>query len=529
MIVKVSGGGRDFGGLAAYLWGGGKAEEHTEQRMIASTGAGMTSIEGVEFFHRGDLAVELGDEALDSRDARRVGARLERHWRQFVGAPERVPAGGGAGGAAVVEQDRGLTADVPWASQRREGRSHVFHVSFSLAADEGELTDEAWSRIAAEYVEGMGFAGGDAPDCEWAAWRHGRSNGGNDHMHLAVCLVRPDGRWASEHRSFARSRTIVDGIEQRHGLRPVKERSEQRGMPGYSMAEAARSGGRVAPGMSERDRLATIVRSAAARAGTERQWMADVLRQGVRIRPRFAKGGQDEVVGYSVRLRDGSGPWLGGRSLAGDLSLPTLRRGWEDTPEARRSALEVWRGQATVPEHVQRREASWNAAQQAIARWATRVAAEDLSGQGAMAGASRDAASLWAQLASSSQGQVHEKFAAAAATAAAAAQYADRSARTSDEVRVACRHLSLMTRAGSPSDAAVWLAVVQQMGRVADSLGAAHAARGEARRAHAIAQRCRADLAVVERTFQRRATGPQQQRPVTAVTSSTTHDTDRGR
>ena len=49
----------------------------------------------------------------------------------------------------------------------------------------------------------------------------------------------------------------------------------------YSMAEAARSGGRVAPGMSERDRLATIVRSAAARAGTERQWMADVLRQGV--------------------------------------------------------------------------------------------------------------------------------------------------------------------------------------------------------------------------------------------------------
>ena len=43
MIVKVSGGGRDFGGLAAYLWGGGKAEEHTEQRMIASTGADLPS------------------------------------------------------------------------------------------------------------------------------------------------------------------------------------------------------------------------------------------------------------------------------------------------------------------------------------------------------------------------------------------------------------------------------------------------------------------------------------------------------
>ena len=37
-------------------------------------------------------------------------------------------------------------------------------------------------------------------DCRWVAVRHGLSKAGNDHIHIAVNLVREDGAKASMHQ-----------------------------------------------------------------------------------------------------------------------------------------------------------------------------------------------------------------------------------------------------------------------------------------------------------------------------------------
>src|SRR5699024_595025 len=72
---------------------------------------------------------------------------------------------------------------------------HVWHCSLSVAAVEGELGDETWGEIAHAFVQRMGFdtqEGTKAP-MRWAAVHHGQSANGNDHIHVAVQLVREDG------------------------------------------------------------------------------------------------------------------------------------------------------------------------------------------------------------------------------------------------------------------------------------------------------------------------------------------------
>lgn len=74
--------------------------------------------------------------------------------------------------------------------------------------------------------------------------------------------------------------------------------------------------------------------------------MRRVRRLGLLIRPRFARGTQDVVVGYRVaaRPRFGERPvWFGGGHLARDLALPRLREAWPDTPEAGLAASAEWR------------------------------------------------------------------------------------------------------------------------------------------------------------------------------------------
>ncbi|WP_374953992.1 relaxase/mobilization nuclease domain-containing protein [Rathayibacter sp. AY1H2] len=70
----------------------------------------------------------------------------------------------------------------------------VWHCSLSLRAEEGQLTDEQWGRIATDFVDRMWSAGESSAkaDCRWIAVRHGLSKNGNDHIHIAVSAVRAD-------------------------------------------------------------------------------------------------------------------------------------------------------------------------------------------------------------------------------------------------------------------------------------------------------------------------------------------------
>ena len=69
------------------------------------------------------------------------------------------------------------------------------------------------------------------------------------------------------------------------------------------------------------------------------------------VRPRYASGGKEEVVGYSVALKSRAGDapiWFGGGKLAKDLTLPHLRQHWETTAQDRQGAIVEWTANKSV-------------------------------------------------------------------------------------------------------------------------------------------------------------------------------------
>ncbi|GAB2722726.1 relaxase/mobilization nuclease domain-containing protein [Arthrobacter bambusae] len=219
---------------------------------------------------------------------------------------------------------------------------HVWHCSLSLRAEEGDLTDEKWAEIANEFMDEMGFteASGKAP-VSWVAIRHGHSTAGNDHIHIAASMVREDGTKWSSHLDYKRAQDAARALETKHGLEELSPVYAMRGLrPGER--EAAERRGMDEP---ERRSLARKVRACATAAQDEAEFVRRFRRTGAMIKPRYAAGRDDVVVGYSVAERPprGSRPvWFGGGHLAKDLTLPRLRGAWTDSPELAGAAVAEW-------------------------------------------------------------------------------------------------------------------------------------------------------------------------------------------
>lgn len=312
MINKIAGRGKDIGGLVRYLLGPERADpqranEHVDQRIIAA-----------------DAALDLDD-----------GTRLDRpeHWPQVLDLARDMDANRRLSGVAPPDG---------W----------VWHCAISLPPGEA-LTDAQWAEVARTAVERLGFTGSDeagrAP-CRWIAVHHGPSKRGNDHIHIAVNLVREDGTVAAPGLDRKEMSRVCGEMERRYGLRVLEGRAG-RGMPGYSRAEAerARRQGRSEP---DRHTLARTVRACATAAASEDEFVRLLADAGLWARPRYAAGGRAAVTGYSVALRpdDGAAPvWIGGGRLAADLTLPRLRGHWVtiaphlDRDAARAQALTEWR------------------------------------------------------------------------------------------------------------------------------------------------------------------------------------------
>lgn len=441
--------GHDMGGLVRYLTGPGRANEHVNPRLVASSGT---------------LAVEyagLDMQTWQGGAARELGRVLEGAWREAHASRERA--------------------------SHADDRGHVFHVSLSVRGDEGALDDATWGSIARDYVDEMGFtdASGKA-ECQWGAWHHGASAGGNDHIHIAVCLVREDGTWASDYQSKARSQRIARALETKYGLRPLHDSVSDRGLPGVARAELERAhaAGRPEP---ERLRLAKVVRAAAATAGDEREFVAGVLDRGVRIRPRFAEGGRDQVVGYSVALRPSDGQpeprWFGGGRLARDLTLPALRKRWGSTAEDRREAVGTWRGEASTgrPQTATRPAQWWELAAADIEAANAALAAVDVGDVGAWKAAAADASGVFAEWSLRVEGATPGALSAASDALARSAQPQRGSAPEPwGGPRLGGRHLQLAARASSPRSWQGWRAVMTQLDRTTQAIHRAHVARGEA-------------------------------------------------
>ncbi|MDQ0241394.1 relaxase/mobilization nuclease domain-containing protein [Arthrobacter bambusae] len=298
MMPNVTKGDRMVG-LVKYLAGPGRSNEHTEQRVVAASDSVVSVLPG---------------QFLNEENSTTLGHELDLPKAVF-----------GAGSS----------------------KHHVFHVSLSLAADEGNLTDEKWSEIAHGFAAKMGFDGSDgkAP-CRWVAIHHGSSTAGNDHIHLAVSMVREDGTRWSQHNDFKRAQAACDELEKEHGLRVVRGVHAERG---YHPKEAERARAQGAAEL-DRDRLQREVRAAATASLGEAEFVRRLRRSGVLVRPRFGQGGQERIAGYSVALKPPTKMekpvWFGGGRLAKDLTLPKLREGWDASPDAVASGLAEWRAVA---------------------------------------------------------------------------------------------------------------------------------------------------------------------------------------
>jgi hypothetical protein len=327
VIPNVTRGGRTHGVLI-YLVGKGKREEHEDPHLIAGS----------------PEAIRMGEgELLERSDAVALARFLDEPREQFA---TRV---------TIAERDQ-KTGRVVGARD-----AHVWHCSLSLHPQEPELGDERWAEICEQFVEQMGFAGESAKaQCRWVAIRHGRSAGGSDHVHLVVTLVAQDGSKASVHNDRPRAQQACRELELRFGLRSLEARTRQAGSRGLEHGELAadrRRGRQLGdrgehPEHSSRQTLGRIVRACATASRDEGEFIQRLRDEGIRYRPRYAEGGMDTVVGYSVRLPGADeGPrrsvWYGGGRLARDLTLPALRRGWGQDEDARR-AVAAWGSPTTA-------------------------------------------------------------------------------------------------------------------------------------------------------------------------------------
>jgi hypothetical protein len=297
--------------LVSYLFGPGRHNEHTNQHLVGGYAD----------------AVFTADDKL---------------WQNEPGSVREVH---------TEARDLGWQLEFPrsrWNTEVPHG--YVWHCSLSLNAEEGQLTDAQWTQAAHTLIAQLGFDGADgkAP-CRWIAVRHGPSAGGNDHIHIAVNLVREDGTKASAWNDYRKAGQACAAIEQRFGLQPVPGRSTGRNVPEPSRKDREISAARGEP-EPLRVYLERTVRACAAAARSETHFVALIRQRGLLIRPRYNDTGTMKVTGYAVasptrqafsRQTGTTGPvWFGGGKLASDLSLPGLRRRWTSANQT--EALAAW-------------------------------------------------------------------------------------------------------------------------------------------------------------------------------------------
>jgi hypothetical protein len=441
-----------------YLFGPGRANEHSNQRVVAS-GIVMGVEEG-----RALTPLEIAD----------LGAALDAANDIY----RSDPAGG-----------------------------HIWHLSLSLPAGES-LSDEEWAQIAQRAVEAVGFEREGVEAAAWVAVGHGNSAHGNQHIHIAASLVRVDGSRVDTWQSKRTLSKVCAELEHDYGLRVVEGR-QGRGMPGLSRAELERTA-REQRAEPPRITLARLVRAASVASKDEAEFVRRLRGSGVLLRPRFETGGIETVVGYSVALRAEAGDtpiWFGGGKLAKDLTLPHLREHWELSVSDRQAAVIEW---SATKSAAPGREAllgvpdDWRRAVAGVDRSLERLRAVPASDLAAWRGAAREAAGVFAAWSRRLEGNSPGPLAATADALVRSAQSRpgepapDRGAVRDFRGVAAIVAQSQLTR-DSPM---VWAMLIDQMGRTLRAIGDAHAARGESNSAKVLVDTLSAEIASLHDRFE---------------------------
>jgi hypothetical protein len=284
MIGKVIR-GTNAGRLLYYLYGPGKANEHTDPHLVAG------------FSDPADLEPRI----------RANGTRDFRHLTGLLAQPLAALAGSGY-------------------------PQPVWHCSVRSAPEDPMLSDHEWAQVAARIMDRTGLApAGDELGVRWVAVRHAP-----DHIHLVATLARQDGNRPTTWNDFYRVRDACRDAERRFGLRSTApaDRTAARRATRAETEQAIRRGWAEPPRVTLRREVST----AAAGAGTEQEFFARLDQAGILVRKRYSTAHPGEVTGYAVGLSrhkasGGGVVWYGGGKLAADLTLPKLRARWAGQTE----------------------------------------------------------------------------------------------------------------------------------------------------------------------------------------------------
>ena len=460
MIAKVSRGSSGRG-LIRYLFGPGRANEHTDQRVITS---GLAL--GVEV---------LAGRGLSTQEIADLGADLDEAKEAFA-----------------VDTKAG----------------HLYHLSLSLPATDRQVTDDQWTEIAQKAMEALGFEREGLVPAAWVAIGHGVSTNGNQHIHLAASMIRTDGSLVDIWQDRKTLSRVCAEVEGAFELTVVRGRAEG-GMPGLSRAELDRTE-RERRAVPARFTLARRVREASVASKDEAEFVRRLRAQGVLVRPRFETGGMDAVVGYSIALRTTGGDtpiFYGGGKLAKDLTLPRLRQFWEQSPSDRNEAVAEWRATESVTpgrESVLGAADNWQQAVAGAERIVETLRALPVSDLAAWRGAAREAAGVFAGWSRRFEGDSSGPMGSAADALARSAQSGPGDpVANRDAVRDFRAIAAIVAQSELKNDSPIaWAMLVDQLGRTLRAISDAHVARGETETAKALVDRLSGELGELHHRFE---------------------------
>ncbi|WP_371588030.1 relaxase/mobilization nuclease domain-containing protein [Streptomyces virginiae] len=287
MITKIGKAGANTHGVLRYLYGSGRANEHTDPHLVAS-------------------------------------------WDGFAPDPGRDES------ATLTQLATVLDLRVKQAGDRAPEK-HVWHCSVRAAPEDRILTDDEWAVIARRILNATGIAPAGDPDaCRWVAVRHAE-----DHIHIVATKVRGDLTPPRNWNDFPRADKECAAIEKEYGLRQVVrgDRTASKRPTRAEQEKALRAGHTATP----RERLrATVRTSVAAATGTE-EFFTILRSAGVLVDIQHFPSG--DIRGYKVALpgdknAKGEPVWFSGSTLGPDLSYPKIRERLtptESTPTGRHS------------------------------------------------------------------------------------------------------------------------------------------------------------------------------------------------
>lgn len=341
MIVKIKKGAR-MAGLLVYLAGPGDTNEHTNPHVIAGHDAilGRTDVHG----------------ELDRDTALAIAHQIDLPRRMFGTKVEQV-------NKKKAQQLVGAGAPAPEAVADATEDVNVWHCSLAINAGEGLLPDETWARIAQDFMTEMGFDNAADPrsPARWVAIRHGLSENGNDHIHIAASRVREDGTKVSTYDygpgnargDWKRAGEVCTALERKYGLTvittreaPEQDRRASASVPTRAEVEkaAARRAGtrgtstdpgpvRAEPNQPPRVQLRQVVAETAAAVRDGDEFRRSLEAQGLLFYRRLDNTGR--MTGYAVadphdRNRKGDPIFFAGSTLAPELSWPKLNTTWRE-------------------------------------------------------------------------------------------------------------------------------------------------------------------------------------------------------